>query len=141
MDEEKVLAAERATATEQDRQEREVSSRWRTDTVIRQRDRQPVVPREMPAEHDYFDLTDDEAATPSSPTTGSAHRTRGAAAPPSTPPMRGRGAYGRGVSRPARSSSSRNSADSNSSSNMTRLILRMEERRLAAEAGSAKLNY
>jgi len=38
MDEEKETLAVRAAAIEQDRSDREVSSRWRSDTMIRQRD-------------------------------------------------------------------------------------------------------
>jgi len=57
IDEEKALAATHAAADEQDRVERQVSTQWRTDTVLRQRDRLPVVPRELPADEDYFDQT------------------------------------------------------------------------------------
>ena len=67
MDKEKETLAIRAAAIKQDCSDREVSSRWRSDTMIRQRDRLPVVIRELPASYDYIDIADDEATIVPSP--------------------------------------------------------------------------
>jgi len=126
IDEEKALAATHAAADEQDRVERQVSTQWRTDTVLRQRDRLPVVPRELPADEDYFDQTTDEDAAPSSPSVLNSNTTQ-----PVPPRGRGaRGARGRGTSRSTRSSRSEGGSTAN---NLVKIFAQMEENRLAAE--------
>jgi hypothetical protein len=133
MNEEQQTAAEHATADAQDKSDREVSTRWRFDTVIRQRNRLPVVTRELRADEDYIDLTDDESLPPSPlPNTSATVSDPAAAAPLPTTPVRGRRARGRGVSRTPRSSRG-NSSDGRSASNVARMFMQMEERRLAAK--------
>jgi hypothetical protein len=104
MDEEKRTAAERIAAADKASSEREVSKRWRTDTVVRQRDRPPVVTRKLPASEDFINLTDDEApaaapeaveSAPPTPVYGSTAAIRGS-------PARGSPARGRGVTRTPR---------------------------------------
>lgn len=134
MDKERHIADDRATATKQDRSDREVSNRWRNDVVVRQRDRPKVVTHELPADQEFIDLTDDEAAPAPSPShngiaaaailTGAA-----AAATPATP---ARPARGRGVTRSPRHDSRRRSSSEASTATM-RLFLQLEERRAERE--------
>jgi hypothetical protein len=127
MDEENTVAADRAAAAAQDQSDRVVASRWRKDVVMRQRDRPTVVTHELPADQEFIDITDDEAPVPT--VTRSASNTT--AAP--TTPVRSSSARGRGVSRTPRRHSRRNSSEGSTTSNVVRMFVQMEERRIAAD--------
>ena len=132
-DEEHKRTAERVAANSQARKEREVSSKWRANAVLRVRDRPPVVTRELPPEHDYTDLTsDDEAAL--MPTQQHDVASTAAATVASTPTRSGgSGSRGRGVTRPSVSRRRNSSSRSRSSTSNLALLLQLEERRQARE--------
>lgn len=132
-DEEHKRTAERVAANSQARKEREVSSKWRANAVLRVRDRPPVVTRELPPEHDYTDLTsDDEAAL--MPTQQHDVASTAAATVASTPTRSGgSGSRGRGVTRPSVSRRRNSSSRSRSSTSTLALLLQLEERRQARE--------
>jgi len=132
-DDENRRADDRAVAIADAAKEREVSTKWRTNAVLRVRDRPPVVTRELPHEHDYIDITSDDEAEVLSPssTTAAAVGQNGAAAV--TTPTRSGLRRGRGVTR--RSVSRRGNSSDRSSSGISTIgmLLQIEERREARE--------
>ena len=126
MDKERRVADDRAAAIEQERSDREVSDRWRSDVVVRLRDRPEVITHELPADQEFIDITDDEDAPIPSASDNIV------AATPAALPTPTRPARGRGVTRSPRHASRRRNSSEGSTATM-RLFLQLEERRAERE--------